>query len=866
MILEWVEMSIKHPFNIVVNQYHTRAIYSVSWMVPLCLIYSGYSFGREHFNPALLEMTDSAMSTVDLSIFEKGNQAPGTYRVDVFVNNQQVDSLEIRFVRSQIPEASDALMPCLTVEQLNSWGVNTNRYPALTAEGSQCANLSAIADARAEFKFNVQRLNLSIPQSALANQVRDYIPPEKWDEGINALLLNYSMTGSTTMPRSAGQQTNTSQYGNFRPGVNIGPWRIRNYSTWNHDNQGKNEWDSVYNYISRDIKSLRSQLTLGDSNTANDVFDSITFRGVQLASDENMIPDSLKGYAPVIHGIARTNAEVTVNQNGHSIYKTTVAPGAFVINDLYPTGSGGDMDVTIKESDGSEQHMVVPYASLPVLHREGSINYSLTGGQTRNGGNKEASFSQISGIYGLPWGMTAYGGVQQTNIGYSSVAVGLGLNMGDIGAISADVTHARARVNIKDVSTGVEKLSDESGQSLRLRYSKNFLLTGTNLAVAGYRYSTKGYYSLSEALDSYEEEGMNDRRRNRTELSLTQDIVYGSVSASYINENYWDNSRTTSLSLSYNNSWNGISYGFNYVYNLNQNSESQFDNRNDDRQVSFNISIPLDKYLPGTSVSYSMNSSKGGPTTYNVNASGSAFDDHSLNWSVQEGYSDADHKTNGNIAAGYKSRYADVSGGYSYDNNAQRINYGIQGGVVVHQHGITLSQPFNDTVVLVNANGAANVPVASQSGIKTDNQGFAIVPYANPYHKNNVSLDTEHLESTDVELEETSKNVIPTRGAVVEAGYNTSVGNRVLFTLVQENNKPVPFGTTVSTSEGQDDLSHTRSAIVGDEGLVYLTGLNEQGTLVAAWGNGNQNRCTVNYVLPKEKTASGVVILHEKCH
>lgn len=866
MISEWVEMSIKHHSNIDVNQYHTRTFYSVSWMVPLFLLYSGYSFGREHFNPALLDMTDSAMSAVDLSVFERGNQAPGTYRVDVYVNRQQVDSLEINFVRSQAPETSDSLVPCLSVEQLKSWGVNTDQYPGLATNGSQCVSLSAIPDATAEFKFNVQRLNLSIPQSALLNQSRDYIPPEKWDEGINAFLLNYSMTGSTIMPRTAGQPTNNSEYVNLRPGINIGPWRLRNYSTWNHDNQGQNEWDSVYNYISRDIKSLRSQLTLGDSNTANDVFDSFTFRGVQLASDEGMVPDSLKGYAPVIHGIARTNAEVTVYQNGHSIYKTTVAPGAFVINDLYPTGSGGDMDVTIKESDGSEQHMVVPYASLPVLHREGSINYSLTGGQTRNGGNKEASFSQISGIYGLPWGMTAYGGVQQTNIGYSSVAVGLGLNMGDVGAISTDITHAKARVHITDTAMGIGKLSDESGQSLRLRYSKNFLLTGTNLAVAGYRYSTEGYYSLSETLDSYQNDVISGRRRNRTEISLTQDIVYGSVSGSYINENYWDKGRTTSLSLSYNNSWNGISYGFNYVYNLNQSNENSSSHRNDDRQFSFNISIPLDKYLPDTSVSYSMNSSKRGPTTYNVNGSGSAFDDHSLNWSVQEGYSDADHKTNGNIAAGYKSRYADVSGGYSYDTNAQRVNYGIQGGVVVHRQGITLSQPLNDTVVLVNANGAADVPVSSQSGVKTDKQGFAIVPYANPYHKNNVSLDTEHLESENVELAETSKNVIPTRGAVVEAGYKTNIGNRVLFTLVRENNKPVPFGAMVSLSGEQSDPSDTHSAIVGDEGLVYLTGLNDQGSFVAVWGHGNQNFCTVNYVLPKEKTASGVAILHEKCH
>ncbi|MDI4746076.1 fimbria/pilus outer membrane usher protein, partial [Salmonella enterica subsp. enterica serovar Kentucky] len=40
--------------------------------------------------------------------------------------------------------------------------------------------------------------------------------------------------------------------------------------------------------------------------------------------------------------------------------------GPFAINDLYPTGGSGDLYVTIKESDGSEQHFIVPYASVPV--------------------------------------------------------------------------------------------------------------------------------------------------------------------------------------------------------------------------------------------------------------------------------------------------------------------------------------------------------------------------------------------------------------------------------------------------------------------------------------------------------------------
>ncbi|WP_157632460.1 fimbria/pilus outer membrane usher protein, partial [Bacillus cereus] len=79
-------------------------------------------------------------------------------------------------------------------------------------------------------------------------------------------------------------------------------------------------------------------------------------------------------------GIARTNAQVIIKQNGYTIYQSYVSPGAFEITDMYPTGSSGDLDVTIKEADGSEQHQLVPFASLPVLQREGRLKYSLTSG------------------------------------------------------------------------------------------------------------------------------------------------------------------------------------------------------------------------------------------------------------------------------------------------------------------------------------------------------------------------------------------------------------------------------------------------------------------------------------------------------
>ncbi|MFS8252222.1 fimbria/pilus outer membrane usher protein, partial [Staphylococcus hominis] len=118
-------------------------------------------------------------------------------------------------------------------------------------------------------------------------------------------------------------------------------------TTWQNNNRQRNKWDTVYTYLSRNINAIKSQLILGDSTSPSNIFDSVPFRGVQLATDDDMNPESLRGYAPVVRGIARSNAQITIRQNGYTIYQTDVAAGPFEINDLYPTGGSGDLHVTI---------------------------------------------------------------------------------------------------------------------------------------------------------------------------------------------------------------------------------------------------------------------------------------------------------------------------------------------------------------------------------------------------------------------------------------------------------------------------------------------------------------------------------------
>ncbi len=79
--------------------------------------------------------------------------------------------------------------------------------------------------------------------------------------------------------------------------------------------------------LQRDVKSVKSLLRIGDTFTSGEVFDSVQFRGVQLMSDDEMLPDSQRGFAPVIRGMAHSNAKVTVSQHGYVIYETFVSPG-----------------------------------------------------------------------------------------------------------------------------------------------------------------------------------------------------------------------------------------------------------------------------------------------------------------------------------------------------------------------------------------------------------------------------------------------------------------------------------------------------------------------------------------------------------
>lgn len=157
-------------------------------------------------------------------------------------------------------------------------------------------------------------------------------------------------------------------------------------------------------------------------------------------------------------------------------------------------------------------------------------------------------------------------------------------------------------------------------------------------------------------------------------------------------------------------------------------------------------------------------------------------------------------------------------------------------------------------MALVRAPGAAGAKVQNNTGVNTDWRGYAVVPYISTYRRNRVALNTETL-ADDIDIETNTQTVIPTRGALVLADFQTRIGSRVLMTLDYQG-KPVTFGANATLV--QDTTAFTSSGIVGLDGEVYLSGVPEQGAVNVQWGERPDQQCTASFALPvlSQTTAS----------
>ena len=765
----------------------------------------------------------------DLRYFERGNAvAPGTYSVDVYLNLAPIKRQEIRFA----PDAKGRVAPLVTRGLLRELGVDLARLEAdgLIDAGAddEVMDLGGIPAARADFNVNTLALMISVPQAYVPRRTRGYVDPSLWDDGVTALFTNYQANFNRN--RQDGHSSNYRYLG-LRSGLNIGGWRLRNDASLSSASGQPSRFRSQRTWLERDIRKWNARLSVGDLYTSGEILDSVRFRGVQVATDLGMWPNAMQGYAPVVRGIAETNATVEIRQNGALIYSIPVPAGAFEINDLPSSGSNGDLHVRILEADGRVRESTQSFASLPVMTRPGSFRYSLSAGEYRGGSADETSptFAQGSLVYGVGNNLTAFGGLLAAQ-DYQALNLGMGLNS-RLGGLSLDLTQSRSR-----------KLagSTDQGQSVRLLYAKTLTGTGTTLTMAGYRYSTEGYRTFNQHLA---EQRRNDNtsafaspQKSRVDLTVNQLLPRnGSLYLTLGETSYWNlPGRSRVWRFGYGGSIGRLNY------NLAVSRDRDPFSKRDDTQVNASFSLPLGPANRSHRLYASSVSSRHGADQIQAGVSGYLDRNNTAAYSVQANHNEG-YGSSGSANLTWDTPLARLGGNYQRGRDNSHLDVSASGSVVIHRGGVTLGQQVGETFGLLEVPGARGVGVNGWNGVRTNRRGYAVVPNLQPYRMNWLNVDTEKL-GADVEVTGESPKLVPTRGAVVRGSYGAETGRRVQFALRGADGKAVPFGAMVY---GDADKV---LGMVDNQSRLLVFGVQDQGRLEVRWGE--DNRCIADYRLP----------------
>jgi len=810
----------------------------------------------------------------DLSRFERGNVVmPGVYRLTLFLADSFAGVAEVRF---ESPEPDANAVPCMSEELFGVLGLPLEKLDeaARARLASGCAVLpDLIPDATATYDQTELRLDVTVPQAWLGYRARGYVGPDQWDNGVTAGLLNYNANVYRTR---SGELEQTSGFVGINAGLNLGAWRLRHDGNYNWQSAAgavpsSRQYQSLATYARRDIAQWQAQLTLGDSFTTGEMFDSVGVRGVQLSTDDRMVPESQRGYAPTVRGVAETNARVSIRQNGMLLLETTVTPGPFVIDDLYATGYGGDLTVTVVEADGRVREFQVPYASVPQLLRPGTSRFSVAAGTVRDDASQdEPMMVQATLQRGLTNTVTGYAGALTTD-GYVAGLGGVAFNT-RLGAIALDLTAARTKLPTQDADTG---------QSLRATYSKILTNSGTSFSLASYRYSTSGYYSLREALAARDfalgrpvDTGLDDtlpgvltpeerealqgrdarldayadaleRQRNRFDINVSQRLGErgGQLHATASARDYWTREGTdTQFQLGYSNHFRAFNYS------VSASRLRNFDGRYDN-QFFVNFSIPLGTSPRAPSLTAGLVRDDAGQQQTQLSVNGTAGEDGRFNYGITGAYSD-DVGAYGSVNGAWRGSAGVLSGSYGEGDGYSQGSVGLTGTLVAHPHGVIAGQPVGDTIAIISAPNAKGARVVNAPGVRINRFGQALVPYLMPYQYNSIELDPKGLP-LDVQLQSTSVRVAPRAGGVSLLTFQTEYGRALLLRVRMDDGRPVPFGAEVTDMQGQ------ALGTVGQGGKLLLRGATKEGTVSLSWQEEDKPmQCTFTYQTPEPKSGA----------
>ncbi|ELE9730707.1 fimbria/pilus outer membrane usher protein [Enterobacter kobei] len=800
------------------------------------------------FNTDVMDVEDR--SNVDVSHFARaGYVMPGDYPLTLNVNGTEIREVTVTFaVPHNDPHGS---VPCLTPEMVNLFGLKeetAQKLSWMSTGTKRCLDLDSLPGIVASGDLSTGSLKISLPQAYLEYSAPDWDPPSRWDNGVAGLLFDYNLNATESHMLSGSSFNTTSISGSGTAGANFGPWRLRadwQGARYSSGNTTTHNFDWTRFYLYRALPKLGAKLTLGESDLDSSLFDSFRFVGGSLVTDDSMLPPNLQGYAPEVTGVARTNAKVTISQQGRVIYESQVAPGPFRIQEL-SSAISGQLDVKVEEQDGRVQSFQVNTASIPYLTRPGMVRYKIATGRPTDWEHHMHGDTFATGEFswGVTNGWSLFGGLVSAKK-YDALALGIGRDLMSFGALAFDVTGSRAVLPGNDVKRGA---------SYRLSYSKRFEKIDGQVTFAGYRFSEKDFMSMNDYLES----SGRDRDWFGQFWGRQKELYTITVSKSFkdLNMNLYGN-------YSHRTYWNRPDSD---RYNL---TLSQYL----DIGSFKNISLSLTGYRSdswgvkddGVYASVSLPWGNGGSLSYNGQSTTSGSS-HTVGWyetidnnnsySLQAGSANSGKV----LASGYLTHNGDMASGTLsasyYEGSYASFGLSMQGGVTATRYGAALHPAGMNggTRLMIDTGDASGVPLNRGGATqKTNAFGVGVLGGMNSYWRNSVGVDVNAL-SDNMEVGHPLTELTLTEGAIGYRKIDVLMGRKMMAVMKFSDGSSPAFGSTVWRGNHQ-------TGVVDDGGSVWLAGVEPGVEMEVRENEKTVCRFSVPERLPPENSGQSLLLM-----
>lgn len=761
-------------------------------------VYAGPGASTLGFDLAIL-----AHRGLDPSVARYFQNAPrfseGVRVVDLSVNGERIGLTDARFNHEG--------ELCFTRGLLDQAGL---RVPASVID-KQVAADQACHDFLAEFPSTVLNLRPGSEEVSLVVPTQAMREPQRgtghFARGGTAGLLNYDLQGINSHSREArGRFLSAST----EVGFNLGDWIARSRQLY-ISTDGRSQTEHLYAYAQRDIASLASTFQVGQISGSSSVFGGVQLTGFQLS------PDGVEGgggsNGVVVEGQALSQSRVEVRQSGALIYTTVVPEGPFALSNLPLLNGTSDIEVRVIETRGGQRSFVVPAASfrgaVPV-----KSGYTAAVGKVRDvdrSGADEPLLAMGTGTWALTADTALSSGVQLTDHYHS---VGLALD-----------SHFAQRFSV-GLRNNVSQDSKNSVRGVGNSVSLGSALPGDVHLTLSATTQTPGYRDVLDTLRNERGDGTDSRFKHQYTAGLNwANPQFGGFAVGYTRAAHFNNRTSQHVHASWNKPFKYANVGVSVDSQLGASGDNKDDN--DGVGIRLQVSAPLgsDRSLTSTARRQGSRSSIGTAFSERV--------DDTLNYELR---ADSDlgaaarHALGGTLNT--TSRYAQLGLGVNRDSSNTSYSGQLQGAIVAHERGLTLS-PYRveDTFGVVSVGDVSGARITTPQGpVWTDRWGMAVIPGLPAYQASLVEVEGKSLPR-QIDIKNGIKSLEAGRGSFSTVDFDVVKVRRVLLRAVDPGGQPLAKGASVLAADNT-----FLTTVVGD-GLIFLNSIDAPQALTVSSPN-----------------------------